>query len=79
MGNRLFRYYAPRGPVGRSVLKITGVWQTINMPTQTQIDSCDLITDIHGQKVRGYFAGGHVHEVTSAIAAELTAAGYSVS
>lgn len=61
---------------GSSVLKISGVWQTIMHPTQTQIDSCDLITDTNGQIVRGYFQGGHVHPITAAVATELTNGGY---
>lgn len=51
--------------VGRSVLRIAGVYQTIDTPTQDQIASATE-----------YYAGGHVYEVTQTVADALTAAGY---
>jgi hypothetical protein len=59
-----FRRAAPLA-VGRSVLKIDGVYQTIDTPTQAQIDSATEV-----------YQGGHTYTVDSTTAAALTAAGY---
>ena len=50
---------------GRSVLKIDGTYQTIDYPTQDQIDSATEV-----------YLGGHIYEVSSATATALTTAGY---
>lgn len=52
-------------PVGQSVLKINGTYQTISNPTVTQTLEADEC-----------YLGGHVYEVNETIAAALTAAGY---
>lgn len=62
-----FRRAAPLA-VGRSVLKIDGVYQTIDTPTQTQIDSATE-----------YYAGGHEYVVSTTVGAALIAAGYSAT
>ena len=65
------RWYFRRAsalPVGRSVLKIDGVYVTIDTPTQAQIDSATE-----------YYAGGHVYTVDAATAEALTAAGYGAN
>lgn len=60
----LFRRYS-RLPVGQSVLKIDGTYQTIPNPTQAQ---CEAATEV--------YLGGREYEVSSAVATALTAAGY---
>lgn len=52
-------------PVGQSVLKINGVYQTISNPTLLQ---CDAASEV--------YLGGHDYVVNDTIAAALTAAGY---
>ena len=64
----LFKYYGP-GPRGRSVIKISGVYTTVDNPTQDQIDAA-------GAEGVGHFLGGHVYTITAAVATALTAAGY---
>lgn len=64
---RLLRHYKSRA-CGRSVLKIGGVYQTIDTPTQEQINSATEV-----------YLGGHVYTVSDATAAALTAAGYVVT
>lgn len=66
-GNALFRHYKRRAQ-GQSVLKINGTYQTIVTPSQEQIDSATEV-----------YLGGHVYEITAAVATALTAAGYTVS
>lgn len=66
-GNALMRHYRP-GPRGRSVLRIAGAYQTIDTPTQTQIDAATEV-----------YLGGHVHQVDQATADRLVAAGYTVT
>lgn len=75
-GERRYWSYFGTQPRGRSLLKIAGVWTVVDFPSTTQINDADTIVDINGQTVPGYLAGGHVHTVTDAIAAELTEAGY---
>ena len=65
LGFRLFRHFGVRGPRGRTVLKIGGTYATYDYPTQAQIDSASEV-----------YLGGHVYEVSSAVADALTAAGY---
>lgn len=65
-------------PTGQTVIRESGVWSTISYPTQTRLDAADDIRDANGEVVPGYFLGGHVYTVSSAIATELTDAGYTV-
>jgi hypothetical protein len=58
------RYGAPRS---YSVLKLNGVYEIIQGPT---MDQDNAATE--------YYAGGHIHEVTSTVAAALEAAGFDV-
>ena len=60
----LRRHYHPL-VTGRSVLKIDGTYQTMDYPTQDQIDSATEV-----------YMGGHIYAVSDAIATALTAAGY---
>lgn len=53
--------------VGRSVLKIAGVYQTIDTPTQEQVASATE-----------YYAGGHIYVISDATAVALSNAGYTV-
>ena len=62
---RLFRHFGARGPRGRTVLKINGTYATYDYPTQDQIDSATEV-----------YLGGHVYEVSDAVATALTNAGY---
>lgn len=55
-------------PVGISVLKINGVYQSVRTPT---VDQTLAATE--------YYAGGHIYEVPGAVADALTAAGYTVN
>jgi hypothetical protein len=64
---RLFRHYKARAR-GRSVLRIGGVYLTVDTPSQTQIDSATEV-----------YQGGHVYTVTQTVADALTAAGYTVT
>jgi len=52
---------------GRSVLKSGGVYRTVDTPDTNQVAAATE-----------YYAGGHVYEVSTAVAAALTAAGYTV-
>lgn len=67
VAQRLRSYYGPN-PRGRSVLKIAGTYQTIDVPSQDQIDSATEV-----------YLGGHLYEVTQTVADALAAAGYTVS
>ncbi len=75
------RFWAHFGlqPRGRSVLKIAGVWTTVDYPTSTQLNATTNIVDPNGYTVQGAFIGGHVYDITSSVAAELIAAGYDVN
>lgn len=64
---RLMRHYAPRRR-GRSVLRIAGVYSTVDTPSQTQIDTATEV-----------YLGGHVYTVTDAVATALAAAGYTTT
>ncbi len=66
-GNDLFKHFKSRA-MGLSVLKLDGVWQTIQSPTLDQTNAADY-----------YFAGGHTAIISAALAAELTAAGYGAN
>lgn len=72
------RFWAHFGaqPTGQTLIKESGVWSAVSFPLQSRLEAADLITDSTGQRVRGYFLGGHIHTITSAIATELTAAGF---
>jgi len=63
----LFKYYGPY-PRGRSVLKIGGVYRTVDYPDQ---DTLALATEV--------YLGGHVYVVSSAVATALNAAGYTTT
>lgn len=65
---RQFQRRALRLPRGRSVLKIGGIYTTLDVPTQTQIDASTE-----------YYAGGHIYFVTATVAQALTDAGYLVA
>lgn len=65
-GNALFRHYKNRA-VGRSVLKIAGVYSTIDTPSQDVIDTATEV-----------YLGGHLYPVSDAVATALEAAGYTV-
>lgn len=60
------------------MLRRGGVWETVDTPSQTLLDTADSIRDVDGTMKLAVFMGGHVAQVTQAIADELTAAGYSV-
>jgi hypothetical protein len=57
---------------GRSVLKISGHYVTVDIPTTDQLVAA-------GAEGTGYFLGGHVYTVTDAVATALAADGYSTS
>lgn len=71
-------FWAHFGPqdTGVSLLRESGVWSAVNVATNSRLQACDDIRNPQGQVVPGYFIGGHVYEITSAIAAELTSAGF---
>lgn len=73
------RYYAPRVAVGRSVLKISGSYQTVANPTQAQLDSCDEVLWPDGTIAPEFYLGGHIYDITAAQAAALTTAGYTTT
>lgn len=75
---RFWSHFGPQ-PRGRSVIKIAGVWTTVDVPTSDQVSQATPIVDTHGYSVPGAFIGGHEYEVTATVAAELTAAGYVVT
>lgn len=60
----LFSHYSP-GPVGRTVLKINGVYATYETPDTNQTAEATEV-----------YQGGHVYEITAAVATALTNAGY---
>ena len=60
----LMRHFGGQ-PRGRSVLKIGGVYQTVDTPST---DQCSSATEV--------YLGGHIYPVTQAVADALTAAGY---
>lgn len=64
---RLLRHYKSRAR-GRSVLKLDGVYVTLDYPSEDQIDAASEA-----------YIGGHVYVVSDEVAAALVAAGYTVS
>lgn len=60
----MFRRMSPL-PVGQSVLKTNGVYETVMTPTVDQIAAASEV-----------YQGGHSYEVSDAVATALTAAGY---
>lgn len=63
----MYARHRPNGPRGRSVVKIGGVYSTVDSPTQAQQD---VATEV--------YIGGHIYEISDAVAASLIAAGYSI-
>jgi len=57
---------------GLSVVRVSGAFQTINTPSDIQLQAA-------GREGTDYFVGGHEYEISAAVAAELQAAGYTVS
>lgn len=72
------RFWAHFGaqPTGMTLIRESGVWSAVSNPLDTRLAAADSIRDSEGQVVKGYFLGGHVHTITSAIATELTSAGF---
>lgn len=64
----LFARHCSNLPRGRSVIKIGGVYQTVDNPEQSTLD---LATEV--------YLGGHIYTVTQTVADALTAAGYTVT
>ena len=60
-----------RIPVGESVVRVNGTFTTQPYPWLGDLDGLAEGED--------YFLGGHVYEVSDEVAAELTAAGYTVA
>ena len=65
VAHSLFRHYSPRAR-GRTVIKVAGVYSTVDTPSQTLLDTASEV-----------YLGGHVYEVTDAVATALAAAGYT--
>jgi hypothetical protein len=63
----LFKYYGPY-PRGRSVLKINGVYQTVDYPDQLTLATATEV-----------YLGGHKYEVDGSTATGLLDAGYALS
>lgn len=72
MSQRLFRHYKARTR-GLSVVKISGVYATVDTPTSTQLDAAG------GRDGIDFFRGGHIYTVTQAVADALAAAGYTTT
>jgi hypothetical protein len=64
LARRLFRYYGPTNR-GRSVLRIGGVYRTVDNPSQDLLATASEV-----------YLGGHVYVVDDTTAAALSAAGY---
>ena len=60
----LYRHYGP-AERGRSVIRVGGVYRTVDSPDQITLSAATEI-----------YLGGHVYTVTATVAAALTAAGY---
>lgn len=79
----LFTRLLTKHEVGQTVWKDSvGVWHTQASPTTQDLNSAATLP--HGDSSESYdgryvFIGGHVHTVSSAVATELTAAGFSVT
>lgn len=69
---RLWRHYGAN-PAGASVVKVSGVYTTIRVPTSTQLDAAG------GREGTDFFLGGHVYTVTQTVGEALNAGGYSVT
>lgn len=65
IGYALMRHYGPKGPRGRTVLKESGVYTTVDLPEADRIAAADAV-----------YLGGHIYDVDATEAAALTAAGY---
>lgn len=57
---------------GRSVVKISGTYQTVDIPTTDQLTAA-------GTEGVDWFLGGRTYTVTTAVGNALTAAGYTVT
>ena len=69
--NRMFSWFDKGGPSrarGRSVLKEAGVYTTVDTPDANRIAAA-----------QEYYAGGHIYEVSDAVADALQVAGYTVA
>lgn len=55
-------------PCGRTVLKNSGIYTTLDNPTVDQVNSADIA-----------YLGGHIYYISDAEAAALTAAGYTTT
>jgi hypothetical protein len=75
---RFWSHYGAQ-PRGRSVLKIAGVWTTLDYPTTDQVNAATAIVNTQGERVPGAFIGGHEYDITDAVEAELIAAGYDTT
>lgn len=64
IARRLFRFYGP-WPRGRSVIKVDGVYQTVDTPDQLTLATATEV-----------YLGGHEYPVSQEVADALTAAGY---
>lgn len=51
--------------VAKTVVKYNGEWKTLTSPTEDFLAECSVV-----------LRGGYVHQISSALAAELTSAGY---
>lgn len=60
----LMRHYSEL-PRGRTVVKVGGVYSTVDNPEQSLLD---VATEV--------YLGGHIYTITDAVATALTAAGY---
>jgi hypothetical protein len=69
---RSWRHYGGN-PRGVSVVKVNGVYTTIDTPTNIQLDAAG------GRDGIDFFRGGHIYTVTDAISDALIAAGYTTS
>lgn len=61
-------FYRYKHKRGKSVLKISGTYQVIRVPSTDQIDSASE-----------YYAGGHEHVVTESVKTALIAAGIGIT
>lgn len=57
-------------PRGRSVVRISGTYTTVDNPTSGQLEAAGNRDGID------FFLGGHIYTISDAVAAALTAAGY---
>ncbi len=66
-GVLLYARHRPPQPRGRSVVKIAGVYTTVDGPPMELQNSAEVT-----------YLGGHIYEITDEEAAALLAAGYSI-